>query len=154
MKSLPELSNIQIDELFEGNKAYLGCYAKDSIPHAVLNKTGFIIMNQDNGKGLNAGTGTHWTYLSFGAKVSYYCDSFGFAPPENIARIMKIKKKKCYYNTVQLQDKTTNSCGWFASKFGIEHGIKKIPFIDVLLKDFTYSPKDNEVQLMKYFYSS
>lgn len=141
-----EISNIEINNGFAHHKEYLGTYAKDAIPAKVWKQKGFIIINMDD----SDGGGTHWTYLGIEPKTCYYVDSFGFAPPEQVVQGMKNTTKKCYYTTIQIQDKNSSSCGWFASYFGWRHSIDKIPFLDVLF-EFGYDPKENEQILKKYF---
>ena len=147
LTNLPELSNFEIMDMVGHSKYYLGCYPKDGVPKKLWKRKGFIVINMDD----QGNSGTHWVYLQLGNKDSYYIDSFGLAPPTQIANGMKATKRPCYFNDIQLQDKVTSSCGWWVCMFAIECAIKGRPVVDVLLDDFTYDTKENEKRLIQYW---
>lgn len=140
------LSNFDIDNMFKGRKQYLGCYARNAIPRSIWQKRGFMVINQDNAHG----PGTHWVYLRLGP-TNAYVDSFGMAPAEEVVRGLKSTGRKCHFSNIQIQDKNSNSCGWFATMLGFENCIKNRPLEDILCDDMGYNPKMCEYQLTKYF---
>ena len=142
---LGEMTNLEIDAIFQGQPKYLGCYARNKIPKWAWKKTGFMIVNMDD-----LGGGTHWVYGATDEKNNYYFDSFGMPPPTQVRDGMKKSGKKCFFNTIQIQDDDSSSCGWFCCYFGLEDGVKGRYFVDVL-NDFTYKPMENERKLLDYF---
>jgi hypothetical protein len=144
-KSLNELSNVDIANMIDG-PYFLGCYAKDNVPASMWKKKGYAVINLDD----HHSGGTHWCCLILG-NSNYYIDSFGFAPPTQIDNGMKRTKRPSYFSDIQLQDKSSSSCGWFSCAIAIECVTKNRPVSDVLLDDFTYDTKTNEELLKRYF---
>ena len=62
----------------------------------------------------NIGNGTHWMALKTKYKEFFYFDSYGYSPPEEVISFRKrIKKSYPSYNTKQIQDLSTVTCGLF-----------------------------------------
>jgi len=74
-----------------------------------INKDGFYIINLDNSNG----KGTHWTALYFHPLTSFYFDSFGFVPPEEIEGVIRPFE----YNDNDIQDYNSSACGWYCLAF-------------------------------------
>jgi len=100
------LSNIQIEHILAHNGIKInGIFSKDKLPKEF--KQGWYIINLQNE---NEGRGTHWTcFKVFGKELLYY-DSMGFICP---LEVLKGAKDYVIYNTEQIQNDLSSSCGWF-----------------------------------------
>ena len=66
-----------------------------------------LILNIDHSKN----RGTHWTCLFIKNGVSYYFDSYGFAPP---LEILDYCKGERYYNSFRIQKEYEIICGQYS----------------------------------------
>lgn len=73
-------------------------------------KYGYYIINLQSSED---GNGTHWTALYYNPEKSYYFDSFGFPPPEEIEQLLD----KYEYNKHQIQNIDSSSCGFYCIAF-------------------------------------
>lgn len=106
---LKELTDQDITNIIEqlGLKIN-GIYSKDKTPK--LEKGFYVINLQDS----DDGNGTHWTCLYYLDSVySYYFDSFGFPPPQEIQN----KLKNYVYSNKQIQDINSSACGYYCIGF-------------------------------------
>lgn len=105
--SLKELSNYQINQFENSSPHFGGCYSRDVLP-PIRNR--FYIINLDS----NSGPGTHWVLLyNCDPHTSYYFDSYGMPPPQEIVEAMKHSNKKRVFNDVDLQALGSDACGWW-----------------------------------------
>ena len=74
-----------------------------------INDDGFYIVNLDK----TTGQGTHWTCLYYHPLKSYYFDSFGFVPPEEIENIIIPYN----HNNKDIQDYDSDACGYYCIAF-------------------------------------
>ena len=74
-----------------------------------INDDGFYIVNLDK----TTGQGTHWTCLYYHPLKSYYFDSFGFVPPEEIENIIIPYN----HNNKDIQDYNSDACGYYCIAF-------------------------------------
>ncbi len=79
---------------------------------------GNYILNLDSADyNKNNKNGTHWVALINKGNNIYYFDSFGFRSPMFIEDYCKKHKIKLFYNTVQFQDLSQQSCGMLCCLF-------------------------------------
>ena len=98
--------------MMKGVPEFRGTFMRDTLP-MVIRKHEASIVNLDSDKG----EGTHWTLIYNNpndAKNVYYFDSFGVAPPEEVAKYMRTSHKEIIYNSSQLQNIMSTMCGYFA----------------------------------------
>jgi hypothetical protein len=104
-----ELSSSDINDILHSyNIAYNGIYQKDMLPNKLQN--GFYVVNLQSSKD---GNGTHWCALYYSPIMSMWWDSFGFKPPEDI----EARVGKYIYNSFQIQDIQSSSCGYYCIAF-------------------------------------
>ena len=111
-----------------------------------LNKDGFYIINLDTSKG----DGTHWTSLYLHPLQSYYFDSFGFVPPEEVDNIIT----PYIYNNKDIQDYNSDACGWYCVafiKFLHDKNNKEVGFKE-FLKLFSSKTTDNDTILQDFLW--
>jgi len=70
----------------------------------------FIVNLASDNDGSN---GTHWVTLIVRDNYSFYFDSFGCLPPEEIKIFVSEAKKPIYYNTFEIQDLNSSLCGFY-----------------------------------------
>ena len=142
------ISNIELLEILKSvNIKINGVFTKDQIKTPL--KDGFYIINlQDS----DDGNGTHWVVLyKINDNVSFYYDSFGFPPPDNIEKILN---KKYKYNTKQIQNINSTSCGFYCIAFIIFMKTKqdKLKAFDTFCAIFSNNTKNNEIILYQLLY--
>ena len=119
MPGLPILSNEDMDSMFQNMKGYLGTHSKDLLSSIKIPKKypSFAIINmQDEDKG----TGSHWVAMyndPDDKKHIYYFDSYGVVPPADVEKWLKTTGKEILYNTSQIQNIKSTSCGWYCVCF-------------------------------------
>ena len=87
----------------------MGVFAKNMIPSG--KKDGCAIVNlNDLGQ-----AGSHWVAFWRSGDKSYYFDSFGAPPPEDVIKVLR--PNTIVYNTAPIQDITSNACGWYCVDF-------------------------------------
>ena len=107
------LSNFDLENLAGFYKIHLnGIFMKDQMPDKP--KNGCYIINLQSS---TQGNGTHWTALFIYKKMSYYFDSFGAPPPNEIILFTKKKKGHLLYSNWIIQDLTSEACGWYCLGF-------------------------------------
>lgn len=140
------LSSMDFEDIKDPN--FLGVFSKDHFPKRLENGQS-IIVNLDD----SDGPGTHWVSALKKNNMSFYFDSFGMPPPENIKSILKLYKTPLYYNTSQLQAIDSDRCGWYAKNF-IKHVLSSNKIGIEAVYDFLYSysqspSQKNEKQVKK-----
>lgn len=109
-----------------------------------LTKDGFYIINLDT----SDGEGTHWTCLYYHPLQSYYFDSFGFVPPEEVEDVIT----PYIYNNKDIQDYNSDACGWYCIafiKFLYDKNNKDIGFKE-FIKLFSKKTTENDNILKDY----
>jgi len=122
-----------------------GVYAKDQLKKPL--KDGFYIINLDD----SDGKGTHWTALyKINDAFSLYFDAFGFPAPENIHNILY----KYEYNTKQIQDINSTSCGFYCVGFikFLSDKSDRLTAFKTFCNLFGKSTSDNEFILYQLLY--
>jgi hypothetical protein len=103
------ISNIDIEQTMDALNIPLNwCVSKDGlINYHNLNLGNYVINLGDAST-----NGTHWVALIVRSKECLYYDSYGQIYPNDVKHF--IRKKKCIYNTDQVQDLTDTTCGYYA----------------------------------------
>ena len=105
------LDNIQLENMCKGIPGFMGVFAKNMIPDFGHRKSGCAIVNlNDLGQ-----AGSHWVAFWRSGDKSYYFDSFGAPPPEDVIKVLR--PNTIVYNTAPIQDITSNACGWYCVDF-------------------------------------
>jgi hypothetical protein len=106
------LSNFDLSEIAKSLDFKLdGVYMKNEL---LFKRTiGNYIINLDD----SGNDGTHWTALIVTQKLSYYFDSFGCPPPQQIIEFCKSPNSHLYFNTRVIQDLDSELCGFFCVAF-------------------------------------
>jgi hypothetical protein len=111
---------------------------------------GCYIMNLDR----TGNDGTHWTGLIINKNNAYYCDSYGFLPPQEMYNFLLDNYKQVYYNSTQYQDNDSSACGMFTMGFltFMTHNNYNITkFNNEFCKMFNYKKlKSNDQIVIKY----
>ncbi len=117
--SLPELSNVQINEQLSHDHTFGNTLTKDKVP---ILKSKYYIINLDD----STGPGTHWTLVdNRNPSKCIYFDSYGMPPPENVAAHMRqTGKPNLEYNDVDVQALGSEQCGWWCEYIAdeLKHG--------------------------------
>lgn len=129
-----------------GIKGYIECDRKSNIKNF---KAGTCqIVNLDS-----IGEGTHWVaYKMVNPKELWYYDSFGMPPFGTIEDLHDKKGVKVFYNSANIQNSKSKSCGWYCLDF--LHKLNGKTSIEDYI-DYIYrmdpSPKyDNEIRINKF----
>ena len=102
------ISNIDIEETLHALNIPLNdCVSKDALNNHKP-KVGNYVINLGNA----STNGTHWCAVVVHKSECLYYDSYGQPPPNDV--IQFLGKKKCIYNTDQVQDLTDTTCGFYA----------------------------------------
>lgn len=107
---------------------YRGCFMSDELKGLKPKETENMIINYDK----NDGEGTHWVCLikSKNLPYNFFFDSFGSPPSTEIEEYMLSSKKPIVYNSSQIQDISSDSCGWYCmqviKEFNASKGIYDI----------------------------
>lgn len=116
------LTDSQIQELSKRmNIPYGGCFFKDELPERLeFNKSYYVNLQNSEDCDGNANEGTHWTLVQCNMypneKVeSFYFDSYGAEPSENIKRVVKqtTGKNGLPHSNKDIQSLMNNACGFY-----------------------------------------
>jgi hypothetical protein len=108
------LSNFDLENILKTyNVPVVSVCMKDELPNKVVN--GNYIINLQSS---TAGKGTHWLGLIIKNKESFFFDSFGAPPSQEIIDFVK-KRKGCKlaFNNWIIQSLESENCGYFVSSF-------------------------------------
>lgn len=111
-------SNIDLFKLTEYyNLPIYDVVQKDKLKECEpVNNVYYIINNQSS----NIGSGTHWTALFLSKNISFFFDSYGASPSQEIVNYVKnFKSKHFYYNNFIIQDLKSNNCGYFCIGYAL-----------------------------------
>ena len=105
------LNNFELDEIAKNYGFDLTVLMKDELID-IKPKSGYYIINLESS---SQGNGTHWLNLSIQNNNCFYQDSFGIiCPIEIINFCKKIPKSHLAFSEMQMQNISTETCGWFA----------------------------------------
>jgi hypothetical protein len=141
---MKEMSDLQIEKQFKGENRFGGVYNKDDLN--VLDNNKCYIFNMDK----KSGSGTHWICISnISPNYVYYFDSYGEPSPDHLVELMHHTHKNIIYNTKQLQNLQSSSCGEWCVFFLKQILKGKKP--QEILNYFSSNPTDSEHKLNDYF---
>jgi hypothetical protein len=145
-KVFRSLSNWEIDQYYQGNQYYRGCFPRDTLPKKM--ESGFYILNMDG----QSGEGTHWTLMiklpSMPAII--YFDPFGVICPVEALKFMRTMKSKMYYSTLDLQDIDSSLCGYYCL-YVADQMMNGRNFLDICATDFQNRTEVNDNNIRHYF---
>jgi hypothetical protein len=108
---------------------FKGVFMRDELNRRKKTENECLILNIDHSK--NAGT--HWTALFIENGVSWYFDSYGFDPPEEVKNYCK---EELYSNTFKIQKSDEVICGHYCifMMYRLSNGYKFYDVLDELYK--------------------
>jgi len=136
------MNTIQIEKIFEKYPTFKSVLAFDQLPTKIYPPAAYIINTHTSEK-----AGEHWLAINYTKTGSVeFFDSYGLGPKFYGLDSFLIKtSKKCFYNTIALQSKTSNFCGFYCVLFILSR-LKKVSFYN-FLKLFDKSSIKNDKQL-------
>ena len=136
------LSNFDIEEIAHFYKIDIVVVMKDELIK-IKPTSGNYLINLESSKD---GNGTHWVALRIEDFNCVYFDSYGYLPPKEIITFCKrIHKSQLAYNTKEIQNLSTVTCGFFALAFLLFLHFKKQIISDIFSRSSAFS---------KIFYNS
>lgn len=142
--SLNELSDVEINQYFNSNPYYGGCFSKNQT--SKLKDGKFYIMNMDR----PSGSGTHWVLLYLvDPDVGIYFDSFGSPCSEDTLMILQRLRDVSIRNLNQVQAINASSCGYWCI-YVVDNLLRHIPF-HIIMSGFKGNLNKNESFLKSYF---
>ena len=116
-------------------------------------KNGNYIINLESS---SSGDGTHWLAMKVRGKKCFYQDSFGIIPPREVIDFCKrITKSHLAYSEMQMQNISTETCGFFA--LGLLIHLNRTKKKDIFksageyINQFSYDTTKNNKILQSYF---
>ena len=125
-KDIQPLSNFDIIRICKKLKIsnFKGCFMRDEIRNICGNDECFI-MNTDE----SISSGTHWVAVNIDGGTTYYFDSFGLQPTEEIKQHCKEPR---FYNSFEFQKPNEVTCGHLCLYFLYRMRYCKQDFYSVL----------------------
>jgi hypothetical protein len=146
------LSNFDLEEIAQHYGFPLTVLMKDELK-SHKPKTGNYIINLQSS---TSGNGTHWMSMKISNKQCFYQDSFGVAPPKEVINFCKrIPNSRLAFSEIQMQEITTETCGYFAIGLLIHLNCTKNKNIyksaGEYINQFSYDSKKNNTILKNFF---
>ena len=142
------ISNFDIeDTMHQLNIPLNACESKDGL-NDHKPKIGNYVINLGDA----STNGTHWVALIIRKSECLYYDSYGQPPPNDV--IQFLGKKKCIYNTDQVQDLTCTTCGYYAMAIihfchiNKQHPLSKC--LNLFNEQFSEDTDNNRLILQQY----
>ena len=129
------LSNFDIEEIAHFYKIDIVVVMKDELIK-IKPTSGNYLINLESSKD---GNGTHWVALRIEDFNCVYFDSYGYLPPKEIITFCKrIHKSQLAYNTKEIQNLSTVTCGFFALAFLLFLHFKKQIISDIFSRSSAF----------------
>lgn len=146
-KLFSSITNVDLEKILRRLSIKIrGIYSKDHLPHHL--RDGFYIINLQSS---SEGNGTHWCCLLKHGRSNFWFDSFGFEPPENIARIIG---QNYYYSSKSIQDYNSEACGYFVIGFIMAmHNDPHIRHYNKFIRLFSNNTERNDLILYNFLYN-
>lgn len=108
-----------------------------------IGEEGYYVINLDE----KTGPGTHWTTMYYNPKFTFYFDSFGLPPPQEL---IEKTDDKIVYNSSQYQNMKSVLCGYYCIMFinELQRTGDYYHFVDMFSKKDTIA---NERLVVDYF---
>ncbi len=146
------LNNFELENIAQHYNFPLTVLMKDELVNHKA-KTGNYIINLESS---SQGNGTHWLSSKIDGKNCFYQDSFGIIPPKEVIDFCKrIPNSRLAFSEIQMQEITTETCGWYAVGLLIHLNCTKKKDIfksaGEYINQFSYDSKNNNAILKKFF---
>jgi hypothetical protein len=146
------LSNFDLEHIAQHYNFPLVVLMKDELVNHKP-KSGNYIINLESS---TTGSGTHWLSLGIRSKQCFYQDSFGVAPPKEVIDFCKrIPNSRLAFSEIQMQNITTDTCGFFAIGLLVHINITKNKDIyksaGEYINQFSYDSTKNNAILKNFF---
>jgi hypothetical protein len=146
------LSNFDLDRIAQYYGFPISVLMKDELKNHKL-KSGNYIINLESS---TSGSGTHWMSMKTSNKEIFYQDSFGIIPPKEVTDFCKrIVNSRLAFSEIQMQNITSETCGWYA--IGLLIHLNRTKKTDIFksageyINQFSYdSTKSNAI--LNYFF--
>ena len=127
------LTTNQITHSLKNDKTFVGCFPSNKIPAVHIFPSSMIVNTDKDGQ-----PGSHWVAVYLDENICLYFDSFGLPVLENdIVNFLKPYYQKVIYNSVQLQDMTSATCGHFCINF--IHHVNSIKSYASFIQSFSHT---------------
>jgi hypothetical protein len=141
------MDTFTIKRLLKTYKCFKGVYPSDKLPYNKKFPLNIIVNTDPSDR-----PGQHWVAISITRSgCGYYFDSFGRQPtvPSIIAFLRRKCKTRFSYNTQQLQNVTSSTCGNYCVLFTIFRCNNMRP--QTYLKYFVRSSEENDRNMLRVF---
>ena len=146
------LNNFELQEIANHYGFNLTVLMKDELINHKPKNDNYII----NLESSSVGNGSHWMSIYILNKMCFYQDSFGIAPPIEVINFCKrIPNSHLSFSEMQMQNITTETCGWFA--IGLLIHLNRTKKKDIIrsageyINQFSYDTINNNKILQTYF---
>jgi hypothetical protein len=146
------LSNFDLEHIAQHYGFPLIVLMKDELVNHKPKSGNYIINLQSS----TSGSGTHWMSIKISNKQCFYQDSFGVAPPKEVIDFCKrIPNSRLAYSEIQMQEITSETCGYFA--IGLLIHINRTKNKDIFksageyINQFSYDSTKNNTILKTFF---
>ena len=146
------LNNFELEEISQHYGFNLTVLMKDELVNYKPKNENYII----NLESSTNGNGTHWLVLKIVGKKCFYQDSFGIIPPKEVIEFCKrIPNSHLAYSEIQMQNITSETCGFFA--IGLLIHLNRTKNKDIFksageyINQFSYDTTKNNTILKAYF---
>jgi hypothetical protein len=146
------LSNFDLEHISQHYNFPFSVLMKDELKNHKP-KLGNYIINLESS---TSGNGTHWLSLGIHNKQYFYQDSFGIIPPKEVIDFCKrIPNSRLAFSSIQMQEITTETCGWYAVGLLIHLNCTKnkgtYKSAAEYINQFSYDSTKNNGILKKFF---
>ena len=134
------LTTIDIQRALSKEKGFRGVFPKSDLPNYLLPKPSSLVINLDERWKI----GSHWVAIFSPKKgPTYYFDSFGRPPPNEILTLIERNSKEGWkYNKKKIQGDLSTICGLYCIKF-----IKSLPNYNNFIEKFTHCCLKNDYKV-------
>ncbi len=146
------LSNFDLEHIAHHYGFPISILMKDELVN-LKPKSGNYIINLESS---TSGNGTHWLSAKIDGKNCFYQDSFGILPPKEVIDFCKrIPNSRLAFSEIQMQNITTDTCGFFAIGLLVHINLTKNKDIyksaGEYINQFSYDSTKNNAILKKFF---
>jgi hypothetical protein len=146
------LNNFELEHIAQHYGFPLTVVMKDELVNHKP-KSGNYIINLESS---SQGNGTHWMSLGIHNKQCFYQDSFGIIPPKEVIDFCKkIPNSRLAFSEIQMQEITTETCGFYS--IGLLIHLNRTKKTEIFksagqyINQFSYDSKNNNAILKNFF---
>lgn len=142
-------SNLELENIadYYGLDELVSVCQKDQLSSCPIVNNGFYIINNESS---TSGSGSHWTCLYFNKNISFFCDSFGAPPSQEIIKFCKGKTKHLKHSNFITQHLHSENCGYFCIGFILFMCHNNFKYLEYI-KAFDENTKRNDLILEGLF---